>query len=391
MTTKMTLGLALLLLGLLSPQPASRYVVVDLDSGEPIAYVSVYPMGQPPKATLSIEDGSFELPASTPNDTLVFSHVSYGVQNIPVAAILGDTVRLRARDFTLDEVAIVSETGEDIFRKVIKAANKNHAFNNTPYFSQSWKTISSPDRGTLHAFFELDGFLLHKKIFINEEYSMLRSRSRSWTGLGKAWLEDTPLYSNGWISFYVGGRAPHTLMKRPRSVKDYHVKIIGTHRERSYHVMELELTPKAPNADQRYIFFIDLDSYAVIRFLAQQNPTKTSDAVAPSKGRNYQFYEYEERFAEVDGVWHRIYLRYLDKGYFQGQEILEEEINLAQVAEWDAEKQANARPFKSLVTDEPITNFQIPWEDPYWQSRPSVPWSKWVTEQLAAKGLVRER
>jgi len=382
--TKFTLGIALLL-GFLSDRPVKRCTVVDIDSGEPIAYASVHPVGQPEKATLSIEDGSFELSASSPIDTLVFSHISYGVQHIPATAIQRDTVRLRARDFTLDEVAIVSETGDAILRKVIKAIDENHDFNKTPYFSQSWKAISSLGRDTLHAFFELDGFILYKKAYINQAYAELRSRSYSWTGLGKAYLKERPLYFNDWMYFTVGGGEGEDVLDRPGRAKQFEVKVMGTYREGAYQVMELELTPKAPDANRRYTLFIDLNSYAVIRFVARDYVAEDGNADTA------ELYEYEERFVEVDGVWHRLYLRSLQQVFFQGQEVLEEEINLARLAEWNATRQAQAQPFTSGITGEPIINFQIPWDDPYWQSRPSVPWSAWVTEQLKAKGLAQQR
>lgn len=383
--TNITLGIAVLLVGFLPHQPLSRYTVVDLDSGEPVAYASVHPVGAPQQVTLSIEDGSFELAASSPADTLVFSHISYGVQYVPVSAIQRDTVRLRSRDFTLDEVAIVSETAESIFRKVIKAIGENHDFNQTPYFSQSWKAISSLDRDTLHAFFELDGFILFREAYINQAYSELRSRTFSGTGLGATYLKERPLYSNNWMYFTVGGGEGEDVLDHARRVKQFEVRTIGTYREGAYEVMELELTPKAPNVNRRYTLFIDLDSYAVIRFVARDYPA-ADEAAAKD-----EMYEYEERFVEIDGVWHRLYLRSLKQRTFQGREVLEEEVNLARIAEWDATKQANARPFTSRITNEPITNFQIPWDDSYWESRSSVPWSHWVTERLKAKGLTRQR
>jgi hypothetical protein len=334
--------------------------------------------------TLSNEEGSFFLPLVTPTDTLIFSHISYGEQRIAATEVFGDTVRLKARDFTLDEVAIVSETEEAILRKVIKAISKNHDFNHTPYFSQSWKAISSLDRSILHAFFELDGFILHRNFIPNREFAEIQTRARSLTPLGRAWLENTPIYANHWLYFYVGGTYEENVLDRPQRANDFDVKIMGIHQEEGYTVMGLELTPKRLTCNLRYTLHIDVESYAVMRFKAQPRFVKYS---YQGECEIYEDYEYEERFVEIDKVWHRLYLKQTNRCSFQDQVVLKEEFNYAQLADWDNSKQESALPFSSGILGNPVTTFQISWDHPYWQSRRSVPLPKWIVEHLESKKM----
>ena len=367
--------IALLVSGLLQAQSIQGNTVVDQDSGEPIAYATLYLARQPKKITLSSEDGRFELPHAAANDTLVFSHVSYGEHRLATAAIEGDTIHLPAREYTLGEVIIVSETGEAILRRVIKAIKVNHDFNNTPYFSQSWIAISSSDGSELHAFYELDGFYLYRKSVVNERLTGLRSRTLSWTELGEDVLTERPLLYNSWGNFNVVG----DILEHPRDVKKYKVEIRGTYLEGEHSIMHLKLTPKQTSCDLSYHLHIDLKSYAIVRAqrrLADINMSQT----------NCEFREWEEQFTEVEGVWHRLYLKISQIRAFNGQEILEEEFNLAQIAEFGADKQEN--PYSAWV--EPIAAFEIPWDDPYWQDRSTAPpWPDWLRRRLAKEGLLR--
>ena len=398
MTTKHTFGLAMLLLGSYLPAQTSKsYTAVDLDSGDPIAYATISLANQPEQRTLSNENGGFSLPSHSSTDTLVFSHVSYGQPRVAVADILGDTIRLRARDFTLDEVAIISETGEEILRKVIKAIKKNHDFDKTAYFAQSWVTVTDLNGRELHAFFELDGSTLWQQNLMKHTFAEMHTRTRSWTDLGKAWLKETTVNELVWGSYYVGGGMPSYLLERPRKAfENFNVDIAGTYQAGDYSVIRLELTPKQSPCATSYTLHIDMDSYAIMRSQTRSNVEEyrnISEYGCPFHP-DFKIYrhEHEERFIEIDGTWHRLYLKVTTQRFFQGQDIITEEFNLSQITEWDTAKQENASQGMADILNawmEPIAAFTIPWEDPYWQSRPSVPWPDWVAERLEAEGLAR--
>ncbi|MEM9983803.1 MAG: hypothetical protein AAF804_01790 [Bacteroidota bacterium] len=400
MVRKLTSSLVLLLLTpFISAQDLQYFTVVDLDSSEPIAYATVSLASQPERRTLSNENGGFILTSVSSMDTLVFSHVSYGQPRIAVAEILRDTIRLQAKDFTLDEVAIVSETGEAILRKVIKASDKNHDFNKTPYFSQSWVTVSNLYDNHLHAFVEVDGSTLWHRRLTKHVFAEVRARSYSWTSLGDAWLKDKTLIDLAWGWYFVGGGAPYYLFKSPRkALEAFNVEIEGCYREGKYTVARLALTSKQSSCNDSYTLHVDLDSYEVVRFQKHSNLVEYQGI--EEYGCPYHYYpdykvynhEYEERFVEIGGNWHRLYLKRAQQGIYQGEDIITEELNFSQLTEWDASKEKSI-PSSLIARLEmwwtPIDSLQIPWDDSYWQSRPSVPWPDRIAERLEAEGVAR--
>ena len=394
-TKLMTMGMALLLwISCLPAQTLKRYTAVDLDNGDPVAYATVSLANRPEQRTLSNENGGFILPTHSSTDTLVLSHVSYGQPRVAVADILRDTIRLRARDFTLDEVAIVSETGEEILRKVIKALKKNHDFDKTAYFAQSWVTMTDLNGRELHAFFELDGTTLWRRNLMKHTFAEVRTRTRSWTDLGKAWLEETTINELVWGGYFMGGGMPSYLLKSYRkAIDNFHVEMGGTYQDGDYGVVRLELTPKHSSCATSHTLHIDLDSYAILRSRTRSNVEKYRDMAEYGCPYHEKYlHEHEERFVEISGTWHRLYLKVTMQHSYKGQDIITEEFNLSHITEWDAAFQNSAPQSmveRSNAWMEPIASFSIPWDAPYWQSRPSVPWLDWVAERLKAEGRAR--
>jgi len=152
----------------------------------------------------------------------------------------------------------------------------------------------------------------------------------------------------------------------------------GSYQDGAYKVVKLELTPRHPKRHSYYTLHVDLDSYAVLRFREYNRP-------------GVRDLEFEAGYAPHRGKWYTVYEKKSLFTSYQGQSVLEEQLYLVKRAEWEAEAKVPnpvVEPLLKFYT-RTLDHYQIPWDDPYWQSRPSVPWPDWVAKRLEAEGLAR--
>ncbi|MCR5434264.1 MAG: carboxypeptidase-like regulatory domain-containing protein [Bacteroidaceae bacterium] len=99
-----------------------RARVVDAETGEKMAYVSVY-LGEA-RGTLTNDDGVFQIQASE-QDVLVFSYVGYEKQKIK-ASSLPATIKMKPFVKTLKEVVVTPVEAKEILKEVMRHLSEDY-------------------------------------------------------------------------------------------------------------------------------------------------------------------------------------------------------------------------------------------------------------------------
>ncbi len=366
--------LAVLLSGLAKGQSQHSFTLIDAESQLPIAYARVCWLAHPASGTLTNEQGLGSLPPSSHGDTLLIQHLAYGKRHIPFGLDLKDTILLSSRVVTLPEVPILSESGKDLLKKIRANLKRNHQIDSTMFFSSGWAACTPVGSEQLHLFYELDGyFLVSRKPLGKGKSTLIRVRSKVFSDYGKVWLSDERVASNLFESVSITQwHFGWELLLVPGKARSFEVKIIASEQIDDLHLLSLKITPKHPKRDASYLLKIDLATYAIVNFQEYNRP-----GVAD--------FFLEVGFSQKGQKWYPYYAKSRQQSYKIGDFSFEEELRSLEIV--DSKTISKIAPNTQLEWSPNsywnlLTPFEIPWQDSYWQSRPSVPVPEWISRQL---------
>jgi hypothetical protein len=359
-----------------------RGVLMDQETKNPIAYARIAPLGQPKAGGLSNVDGGFRISWSQDFDSVLIRHLNYGQVKIEVAA-LRDTVWLTPVPIELDEVPIFSESPEDLWKRVIEHVDENHFHEEVAYEADARCMIYSHDRDTLHYISQSRANLyisqsranlyLHKKESPLADHVRISRKPISERGEELAESEHIPLFEIPYLHF-METDAPFF---RNSAIRKYDIEVERSFTREGRYLAEVHLIPKWFTKKARGVFLIDLETYGMVWARMEW---------LWGIGRKRDLAWYEWAYEQIGGKYYQTYADH-GLGCLPDEPYIQQTItHLTVVDQAPSEEAVN---YFYLVFHIPAKKFQIPWDDPYWQSRPSVPWPDWVAKRLEAEGLAR--
>lgn len=345
-------------------------VIADDQTGSPVSYAHIYLTDKGKSGTLSNAEGHFILQLQSPGDTLVISHIGYLPFKASVATLTSDTIFLKEKTLTLDEVPIYALDDVSIFKKVMERLDLNHTDENMIYDVMLRSMTYREDQTALHTLIDYSLEANYKSSKSSNLASVRVHPQRVRMGRFSNEMANRSIFPHiDLLSLWDFQIFTWELWKK-NTPKKYDIRLTGTSQEESRNLLHLQLSARE-GADV-VTLFIDEETFAVTRRLATNVETGRFSDI---------------RYKEVNGTW---YLSYCIERYVTssshidpGHTVVSEKIALYDLA---PEKSLTDKFVGYINVTSNIWEDKIDtWEDPYWDQFHHLPFPAWMMEILSTQ------
>ena len=343
-------------------------VIIDDETGLPIANAHIYIDRQFKKGTKTNLDGRFILKGVYKNEVVEISHISYESYKKVVEKITADTIRVSKKSVGLDEIIIHAASGSEIMARVINAITMNH-FVEPVMYSVYVRTLEyEQDYSELHM---LSEYLMavYQNVRSNSEFDLLKVRVKPFSDAGKKHLKDMRMI-NG-IAIHVDNifKYQYAIFKN-KNLKKYNFEILEDSKE-DKNLIKLHCFPKKKEEFHSIILWISKSSYAVQKMVKFYSESKE------------EFYEI--RFKEVKGKWYLDYSK--RKIYSDFYTIWQPEsksvVERTAIYNINSAKSYDSKIFKpTFIQVDQIKRHSSPWLDGFWNDHNYVPLPEWIQKKI---------